>query len=187
MSVISATLIRYRHGRYSRNALERDLDAIRSLYRGNGFRDVEVTSRVIDDYNRSPAHIAIFLCKSPKMAAVVRSKLNLQGVSKNRGPRCCCCCIPPPDSRIASSTSPPIATTYSITISTTNIRREIRLHPNPVRPSESNRPDVYRHAGRTYLCAQRCRGWAEANPARRGDGPHQCARGRSAVSKRDQR
>ena len=29
MSVIPATLVRYRHGRYSRNALERDLDAIR--------------------------------------------------------------------------------------------------------------------------------------------------------------
>ncbi len=61
MSVIPATLVRYRYGRYSRNALDRDLDAIRTLYRGNGFRDVEVTSRVLDDYNGAKAHIAIFI------------------------------------------------------------------------------------------------------------------------------
>ena len=61
MSVIPATLVRYRYGRYSRNALDRDLDAIRDLYRANGFRDVEVTSRVLDDYNGAKAHIAIFI------------------------------------------------------------------------------------------------------------------------------
>ena len=55
MSVIPATFVRYRHGRYSRNALERDLDAIRDLYRANGFRDVEVTSRELDDYNGATA------------------------------------------------------------------------------------------------------------------------------------
>ena len=61
MSVIPATMVRYRYGRYSRNMLDRDLDAIRNLYRGNGFRDVVVTSRVIDDYNGAAAHIAIFI------------------------------------------------------------------------------------------------------------------------------
>ena len=61
MTVMPATFIRYRHGRYSRNALERDLEAIRELYRGNGFRDVKVTSRVLDDYNGETAHIAIFI------------------------------------------------------------------------------------------------------------------------------
>ena len=85
MSVIPATLIRYRHGRYSRNALERDLDAIRNLYRSNGFRDVEVTSRVIDDYNSAPAHIAIFvqITEGPQWFV---SKLDLQGVSEESRP-----------------------------------------------------------------------------------------------------
>ena len=40
--MIPATLIRYRYGRYSRNALDRDVDGIRALYHANGFRDVEV-------------------------------------------------------------------------------------------------------------------------------------------------
>ena len=43
MSTLPATLIRYREGRYNRDALERDLDAIRELYRSNGFRGVEVS------------------------------------------------------------------------------------------------------------------------------------------------
>jgi len=42
-------------------ALERDLDAIRNLYRANGFRNVEVTFRLLDDYNGAKAHIAIFI------------------------------------------------------------------------------------------------------------------------------
>ena len=80
MSVIPSTLIRYRHGRYSRDALERDLEAIRNLYRGNGFRDVQVTSRLLDDYNGAPAHIAIFIdiVEGPQWFV---SKLALQGIS----------------------------------------------------------------------------------------------------------
>ncbi len=37
MSVMAATFIRYRHGRYSRPELDRDLDAIRDLYRATAF------------------------------------------------------------------------------------------------------------------------------------------------------
>jgi len=61
MNVIPATLIRYRRGRYSRNSLERDLDNIRELYRSNGFRDVEVTSREIDDYHGKTGEIGIVI------------------------------------------------------------------------------------------------------------------------------
>src|SRR6202022_1882448 len=57
MTVMPATLLRYRYGRYSRSALDRDLEAIRNLYRANGFRDVVVSSRVLDDYNGDQAHI----------------------------------------------------------------------------------------------------------------------------------
>ncbi len=85
MSVIPATLVRYRHGRYSRAALERDLDGIRNLYRGNGFRDVEVTSRVLDDYNGVTAHIAIFVEISEGPQWFV-SRLSLQGVTQDSRP-----------------------------------------------------------------------------------------------------
>ncbi|HEX5227340.1 MAG TPA: outer membrane protein assembly factor BamA [Bryobacteraceae bacterium] len=85
MSVIPASLVRYRHGRYSRAAMDRDLDAIRNLYRGNGFRDVEVSSRVLDDYNGNKAHIAIFIdiAEGPQWFV---SKLTLEGVSEEIRP-----------------------------------------------------------------------------------------------------
>ena len=80
MLVIPASFIRYRHGRYSRNEMDRDLEAIRDLYRSNGFRDVVVTSRVLDDYNGAKAHIAIFvdIKEGPQWFV---SNLSLEGVS----------------------------------------------------------------------------------------------------------
>jgi len=85
MTVIPATVLRYRYGRYSRPALDRDLDAIRNLYRANGFRNVEVTSRVVDDYNGVQAHVAIFIdiAEGPQWFV---SKLALQGVSDDIRP-----------------------------------------------------------------------------------------------------
>jgi len=61
MTVVPASLIRYRHGRYSRQYLDRDLTAIRDLYRSNGFRDVEVTSKEVDDFDGKSGQIAIFI------------------------------------------------------------------------------------------------------------------------------
>ncbi len=80
MSVMAATFIRYRNGSYSRNQMDRDLEAIRDLYRSNGFRDVMVTSRVLDDYNGQTAHIAIFIdiTEGPQWFV---SKLAFEGVS----------------------------------------------------------------------------------------------------------
>jgi outer membrane protein insertion porin family len=85
MSVIPATLVRYRYGRYNRNMLDRDLDAIRNLYRGNGFRDVVVTSRVVDDYKGAAAHLAIFVEITESRQWFV-SKLSLEGISDNFRP-----------------------------------------------------------------------------------------------------
>jgi outer membrane protein assembly complex protein YaeT len=79
INVIPATLIRYRHGRYSRQYLERDLDAIRALYRSNGFRDVEVTSKEVDDYKGQVGHIAISIEVKEGPQWFV-SKLDLEGV-----------------------------------------------------------------------------------------------------------
>ena len=79
INVIPATLIRYRHGRYSRQYLERDLDAVRALYRSNGFRDVEVTSKEVDDYKGQVGHIAISIEVKEGPQWFV-SKLDLEGV-----------------------------------------------------------------------------------------------------------
>jgi len=81
INVIPATLIRYRHGRYSRQYLERDLDAIRDLYRSNGFRDVAVTSQEIDDFEGQVGHIAISIDVKEGAQWFV-SKLEIEGVSE---------------------------------------------------------------------------------------------------------
>ncbi len=80
MSTMAATFIRYRHGHYSRNEMDRDLEAIRELYRSNGFRDVQVTSRVLDDYKGQTAHIAIFIdiAEGPQWFV---SKLDFEGIT----------------------------------------------------------------------------------------------------------
>jgi outer membrane protein insertion porin family len=78
MSVMPASL-EYRRGRYSRESLDRDVDAIRDLYRSNGFRECKVEAEVLNDYHG----------KAGEVAAVVRiaeggqwlvSKFELQGV-----------------------------------------------------------------------------------------------------------
>jgi len=81
MSTLPATLIRYREGRYSRDALERDLDAIRELYRSNGFRNVEVSSREVDDYQGKQGQIAIFIDINEGPQWFV-SKLELTGIDE---------------------------------------------------------------------------------------------------------
>jgi len=82
ISVIPSTLIRYRYGRYSRSALERDVEGIRSLYRANGFRDVEVNSREIDNYQGKPAQLAILveIKEGPQWFV---STLDLEGISED--------------------------------------------------------------------------------------------------------
>ena len=79
MSIVPATFIRYPHGRYSRNNLERDLNSLRDVYRANGFRDVEVTSKEVDDYDGKMGHIALFIeiKEGPQWFV---SKLDLEGV-----------------------------------------------------------------------------------------------------------
>lgn len=61
MYLTPATLVRFRHGRYSSDFLRRDVNAIEDLYRANGFRDVHVTSRVEDDYQGKENELAVFV------------------------------------------------------------------------------------------------------------------------------
>jgi outer membrane protein insertion porin family len=80
MYVAPATLLRYRHGRYSRRYLEKDVQAIRDLYRANGFRDVRVESKVIDNYRGDEGKLAVVLNIEEGPQWLV-SKLELEGVS----------------------------------------------------------------------------------------------------------
>lgn len=79
MTVTPSSILRYRYGRFSKQYLDRDLEAIRDLYRGNGFRDVEVTSREVDDFSGVTGHLAIFIEVKEGPQWFV-SKLDLEGV-----------------------------------------------------------------------------------------------------------
>ncbi len=85
MTVMPSSFLRYRHGRYSRQYLERDLNTIRDLYRGNGFREVEVGSREVDDYQGVKGHLAIFIDIKEGPQWFV-SKLDFQGVAESDRP-----------------------------------------------------------------------------------------------------
>jgi outer membrane protein assembly complex protein YaeT len=61
MYTMPASLLRFRHGRFSQDYLRRDSNAIRALYQSNGFRDVEVTNRVEDDYKGKDNQVAVTL------------------------------------------------------------------------------------------------------------------------------
>ena len=50
-----------RRGRYSDAYLRRDEETITDLYRANGFRDVKVSGRAVDDYQGRKGDIAVFV------------------------------------------------------------------------------------------------------------------------------
>lgn len=61
MYLRTANLLQFRHGRFSEEYLERDRQAITDLYRGNGFREVKVSSRIEANYEGDPKDIAVYL------------------------------------------------------------------------------------------------------------------------------
>lgn len=54
-----ASLLQFRHGRYSEEFRRRDAEAIVNLYQSNGFLDVKATSSVIDDYKGKTGDIGV--------------------------------------------------------------------------------------------------------------------------------
>ena len=80
MYLTPAKFLRFPRGRYSRELLDRDINSITDLYHSNGFRDVQVTSRQIDDYQGKPNQIAVFIDinEGPQWRV---SKLTISGVS----------------------------------------------------------------------------------------------------------
>lgn len=79
MYTMPASLLRFRYGRFSRDYLRRDANAIRALYQSNGFRDVEVTTRDEDDYLGKLNEVAVFLEVKEGPQWFV-SSLNIDGV-----------------------------------------------------------------------------------------------------------
>ena len=61
MLLQTASLLQFRHGRYSENLLTQDEQSIRDLYQSNGFRDVRVIHRTVDDYRGKSGDIAVFI------------------------------------------------------------------------------------------------------------------------------
>ena len=61
MYITPATRLRYRHGRFSMDMLERDKEAIADLYRSNGFQNVEVTSRVETNFRGNERELGVFI------------------------------------------------------------------------------------------------------------------------------
>jgi outer membrane protein insertion porin family len=85
MYVRPASLIQFRYGRYSDNFLRRDVAAIESLYRSNGFRDVEVTSRVQHGMGGNEARMMVYIDVKEGPQWLVHA-LVLEGVSKTHEP-----------------------------------------------------------------------------------------------------
>jgi outer membrane protein assembly complex protein YaeT len=61
MFLQTARFLQFPHGRYSGNLLNRDEESIRNLYQSNGFRDIETTHRLVDDYKGIIGNIAVFI------------------------------------------------------------------------------------------------------------------------------
>lgn len=80
MTILPATFIRYRFGRFREEYLERDLNSIRDVYRSNGFRDVQVEATKVDNYHGKTGQIAISIeiKEGPQWFV---SKLSFRGVS----------------------------------------------------------------------------------------------------------
>jgi len=53
--------LEFPHGRYSESLLRRDEETISNLYQSNGFRDVKVTHRVIDNFRDRAGDLAVYI------------------------------------------------------------------------------------------------------------------------------
>ena len=60
MLLTPVSFLRFHEGRYSREYRDRDINAILDVYHANGFPDVQVTSRQVDDYNGKKDQLAVF-------------------------------------------------------------------------------------------------------------------------------
>jgi outer membrane protein insertion porin family len=80
MFLQTASLLQFRHGRYSASLLRQDTESITNLYKSNGFREAVVSSRTADDYQGKSGDIAVFIEIQEGPQWFVAS-LDLQGVA----------------------------------------------------------------------------------------------------------
>jgi outer membrane protein assembly complex protein YaeT len=71
---------RFPYGRFSAVYLKQDLQSVQNLYVSNGFRDVNVTSRIVDKYRGVASHLAVFVTiqEGPQWRV---SHLSIEGTS----------------------------------------------------------------------------------------------------------
>ena len=75
-----ATLIQFRHGRYSEAFVKKDEENITNLYKSNGFLDVKVTASTVDDYKGKKGDIAAtYTIDEGKQWFI--AKLNIEGMT----------------------------------------------------------------------------------------------------------
>jgi outer membrane protein assembly complex protein YaeT len=86
MYLRTESLLQFRYGRFSEALLRRDEDAIASLYQSNGFRDVSVTHKIVDDYNGKPGNLAVFISINEGPQYIVHS-LQVEGIAKLNQPQ----------------------------------------------------------------------------------------------------
>ncbi|HYA17656.1 MAG TPA: POTRA domain-containing protein, partial [Bryobacteraceae bacterium] len=79
--VIAPRSFELRRGRYNEGFRKQDVAAIEALYQSNGFRDVKVTTRVVDDYLGRTGDIAVFFTIEEGDQYTV-SSLAIRGPSK---------------------------------------------------------------------------------------------------------
>jgi outer membrane protein assembly complex protein YaeT len=77
--VTPAEFPRFPHGRFSEYLLQKDMQAIADLYVVNGFRDVKVARRVVDNYNGKKNQLAVFLDITEGPQTFV-SKISIEGL-----------------------------------------------------------------------------------------------------------
>jgi outer membrane protein assembly complex protein YaeT len=82
MYIAPASFLRFHYGRYSQRYLEKDVDAVKDLYRSNGFRDVDVTTEVIDNFRGKKGEIAVRLHVNEGPQWLVE-KLTLAGIDES--------------------------------------------------------------------------------------------------------
>ncbi|HXM46193.1 MAG TPA: POTRA domain-containing protein [Bryobacteraceae bacterium] len=81
MFLMRASLLQFRRGRYSGALLRRDEQSIASLYQSNGFRDVDVTHKIVDGYKGKPDNLAVFISIQEGPQYFIHS-LDVQGAAK---------------------------------------------------------------------------------------------------------
>jgi outer membrane protein insertion porin family len=82
MYITPASFPRFRFGRYSQKALERDKETLKDLYRANGFRDAEVESTVDTNFHGKNGELGVVLEVKEGPQWFV-GKLDIEGVPES--------------------------------------------------------------------------------------------------------